>query len=242
MNVTIAHKDVYWIKNPVVLFHKNTIVEVVPTSKMSSIRKMNALARLVILLTIAGTLLTQRYSVAIIGVLTLIILGLIMDPTRFESMETMNGPAEGIDSYEVSKGNAQSNVGVTLMPAELENDKNSCMNKNERNPLQNRLIGDSSEPTTNNKITNEMIKKSLAENKDDLIIDYSGTDTLDVAWYNGRSFRAWNSVSKEINTPTPVKYREGNSMSIFRDMEYPYGINLGSKYGTLATQTLLSSE
>jgi hypothetical protein len=63
-----------WIKNPSMLFDKNTIIEIWPTQKMCYERKINAMSRLIILLTILGFILTRSVKIVIVGVITLIVI------------------------------------------------------------------------------------------------------------------------------------------------------------------------
>ena len=46
--------DVFWLDDPKVLFNKNYITEILPPSNTSFERKLNAITRLVVLLTLLG--------------------------------------------------------------------------------------------------------------------------------------------------------------------------------------------
>lgn len=67
----------FWIKDPKVLFKSENITQLYPKELMSSEEKLNAITRLVIILTILGYLLTQTYKIVITGIITLAVIVLL---------------------------------------------------------------------------------------------------------------------------------------------------------------------
>jgi uncharacterized membrane protein len=63
-----------WINNPSVLLNKNTALEFWPTQKMCYERKINAMTRLIIILTILGFILTRSINILLIGFITLVVI------------------------------------------------------------------------------------------------------------------------------------------------------------------------
>jgi hypothetical protein len=61
----------FWINDPTILFDKEYIFELWPTSNMSYEQKLNAISRVIILFTILGFILTRTQKILIIGVLSL---------------------------------------------------------------------------------------------------------------------------------------------------------------------------
>ena len=61
-----------WIYDPTILLNKDEITKLWPENNMSSIEKMNAIARIVILLTFIGSLLTKNLNILLVGVITLV--------------------------------------------------------------------------------------------------------------------------------------------------------------------------
>ena len=61
----------FWINDPTILFNKDYIFELWPTTNMCYEQKLNAISRLIVLLTILGYILTKSSRVLIVGVLTL---------------------------------------------------------------------------------------------------------------------------------------------------------------------------
>jgi hypothetical protein len=61
----------FWSNNPTILFNKEYILELWPTTNMCYEQKLNAITRLVILITILGYILTMTERILLVGGLTL---------------------------------------------------------------------------------------------------------------------------------------------------------------------------
>ena len=64
----------FWTNNPTILFNKEYIFELWPTTSMCYEQKLNAISRLIILLTILGYILTMSKRVIVVGILTLFVI------------------------------------------------------------------------------------------------------------------------------------------------------------------------
>jgi hypothetical protein len=64
----------FWSNDPTILFNKDYLFELWPTSDMCYEQKVNAIARLIILITILGCVITLSYRIMIIGIFTLFLL------------------------------------------------------------------------------------------------------------------------------------------------------------------------
>jgi hypothetical protein len=64
----------FWSNDPTILFNKEYIFELWPTSSMCYEQKLNSISRLIILLTILGYILTMSQRVIVVGVLTLLVI------------------------------------------------------------------------------------------------------------------------------------------------------------------------
>ena len=69
--------NTFWLNDPTILFNKEYITEVWPTAKMSLAAKLNAITRIVILLSILGYLITRSFKIPISAIITLVILVII---------------------------------------------------------------------------------------------------------------------------------------------------------------------
>lgn len=74
-NNNISEIDIdVWVNNPTVLLDKNTIFEIWPTQQMCYERKINAMSRLIIILTILGFILTRSMKIVVVGFITLFVI------------------------------------------------------------------------------------------------------------------------------------------------------------------------
>ena len=67
----------FWIENPSILINLNNITELWPTSDMNKNQKLNALSRLIIILTLLGFIISKSYKILITGIITLVIIILL---------------------------------------------------------------------------------------------------------------------------------------------------------------------
>ena len=63
----------FWLNDPTILFNKEKVLEVWPTQKMSFESKLNAISRIVMLMTVLGFIFTRNWNIVIIGIVTLAI-------------------------------------------------------------------------------------------------------------------------------------------------------------------------
>ena len=63
----------FWFQDPRILFSKDEITEVFPTPGMSQNRKLNAIMRAVILLTVIGYAFSGRYQIVVSGLVAAVI-------------------------------------------------------------------------------------------------------------------------------------------------------------------------
>lgn len=63
----------FWLEDPSILFKKSDVTEILPVSGMSQNRKLNAVTRAVILLTIVGYAFSRRHQILVSGLLAIVI-------------------------------------------------------------------------------------------------------------------------------------------------------------------------
>ena len=61
----------FWLNDPSILLNKEHITEIWPSSNMSSIQKLNAMTRLVFILTLIGFIVSRSFSILITSAITL---------------------------------------------------------------------------------------------------------------------------------------------------------------------------
>ena len=64
----------FWSNEPTILFNKESILQVWPTQQMTFEAKLNAISRIVLIMTILGFLFTRNVNILIIAVITLAIM------------------------------------------------------------------------------------------------------------------------------------------------------------------------
>lgn len=64
----------FWFNDPIILFNKESILEIWPTQKMSFEAKLNSISRLVIFMSLLGFIFTRNSNLIIIGIVTLAII------------------------------------------------------------------------------------------------------------------------------------------------------------------------
>lgn len=69
--------NTFWLNDPTILFNKEYITELWPTGKMTLAAKLNAITRIVILLSILGYLVTRSFKIPISAIVTIVILIII---------------------------------------------------------------------------------------------------------------------------------------------------------------------
>lgn len=71
----------FWLQDPTVLFNHAEITHIIPTADMTREAKMNAISRLIIVLSILGYLLTMSYNFLLLGVVSLGVIAVLNNAT-----------------------------------------------------------------------------------------------------------------------------------------------------------------
>lgn len=156
----------FWSNNPNVLFHKDYMFEFFPVENMTYEQKMNAITRLIILLTIIGFAISRNFRLIIISCIILLTIYLLYRANQRERFS--NSKKETFENPAIDALKQQS---VIRDMSELDNlfDESSPSN-----PMSNVLISDyeynvdkKPAPSANNPIVNDDIlrqaKKLVAD-------------------------------------------------------------------------------
>lgn len=96
--------DKFWLKDPAVLFRSNNYYKIIPTQKMTTNEKLNALTRFFILLAILLLIFcscTEYLYIPIIGIVTIIIVYFILRKKSQNNVEKFDNQNEDDeDNYE----------------------------------------------------------------------------------------------------------------------------------------------
>jgi hypothetical protein len=129
--------SIFWINEPTILFNKDYILQVWPSSNMSYEEKLNAISRLVIIMTILGFILTMNNAILLVGIATLVAI-FVMYKMRKQKVtkDMLDGSKEGFSGIDVK--NQQETI---LNPDTLKTYlKSEFMPINKKNPLGNVLL------------------------------------------------------------------------------------------------------
>ena len=124
--MTISQTTNIWIKDPTVLLKKNQLNQIWPKSTMSRNEKINAITRLVIVLSLLGFLITQSVNFFVTGGITLGVIILLYYAKDFKKDSNVN------KDIKVREGFTNPKV-YQAMKSEFTNPTN-------KNPLMNVLL------------------------------------------------------------------------------------------------------
>jgi ABC-type multidrug transport system fused ATPase/permease subunit len=129
----------FWSTDPKILLNNEYIFQLWPNQSMSFEEKLNAISRLVILLTVLGFLFTMSHFLLLVGFITLVLIFILYNTRKnavIEKMSNMKASSQNI--------NLASNQSSTLLnPTTLQPFLKTEFEKtSKRNPLSNVLLTD----------------------------------------------------------------------------------------------------
>ena len=152
----------FWLYNPLVLFDKDEILEFWPNKNMTLTRKMNAIARTIIALTLVGFLFTQSVKLLITSIITLVVL-VVLYKTQYEKSQ-LESLKENAYRENFEGRNADKFVDVFT---------DTFTTPTKKNPMMNVLMTDYTDnpqrkmaaPSYNKRIAEKINDKSIKRNK-----------------------------------------------------------------------------
>ena len=129
----------FWSNDPTILFNKDYIFELWPTSYMCYEQKLNAISRLIILLTILGYILTMSKRILIVGVLTLLFIFILYNMRKQKLTKDMleNFEVKGNEVTGMFDNKSKSFVNPVTLDAVL---RTEFKEGNKKNPFSNVLL------------------------------------------------------------------------------------------------------
>lgn len=129
----------FWFNDPTILFNKDNILQVWPTQQMVFEAKLNAISRIVIIMTFLGFLFTKSWKLIVIGIITLTII-LTLYKLRKQKIVRSLIKKEG---FSVNPSMQPTELKMTSNPVTLENVLRSNFHPtNKKNPFGNVLLTD----------------------------------------------------------------------------------------------------
>lgn len=129
----------FWSNEPSILFNKDYIFELWPTTSMCYEQKLNAITRLIILLTILGYILTMSKRVLAVGVITLLFIFVLYNMRKQKLTKDMleNFEVQGNEVTGMFDNKPKSFVNPVTLDAVL---RTEFKEGNKKNPFSNVLL------------------------------------------------------------------------------------------------------
>jgi hypothetical protein len=130
----------FWTNEPTILFNKDHMLELWPNSNMIYEQKLNAITRLIILVSILGYILTMSTRILFVGIITLVIIFALFKMKKSKLTKEMLNEAFTIQGNEVT-GLFDKSASTTTNPVTLESVlKSEFKEGTKRNPFSNVLL------------------------------------------------------------------------------------------------------
>ena len=100
----------FWSNEPTIIFNSDSILQMWPLPSMSFETKLNAISRLVIVLSILGFIFTMKFHFLVIGIITLAI---IFSFYRYRKQIIINNMTEGFVNDNQNKKNGKNGKKIT---------------------------------------------------------------------------------------------------------------------------------
>ena len=130
----------FWSNDPTVLFNKNYIFELWPTINMCYEQKLNAITRLIIIITILGYILTMSTRILIVGLLTLACIFTLFKMRKQKVTKELLNEGFSVQGNEIT-GLFNKNSNAIVNPVTLDSIlKTEFKEGNKKNPFSNVLL------------------------------------------------------------------------------------------------------
>jgi hypothetical protein len=139
----------FWLNEPTILLNQEFIFELWPSTEMCFEKKMNAISRLVILLTLVGFLVTFSLRILFVGITTLVVIVLLYNSRKKKTVREVlqleePGQGQGKEGFLAGIGGndgAPHGNGVIVNPETLEPFlRNEFKVGDSKNPFSNVLL------------------------------------------------------------------------------------------------------
>lgn len=129
----------FWSNDPTVLLNKDAIFELWPTTDMCYEQKLNAISRLIILISILGYILTMSMRIPVVGFFTLVVIVILFKMRKQKLTKDMLNEGFRVEGNEVTGLFDKSKS--TTNPVTLETVlKTDFKEGNKKNPFSNVLL------------------------------------------------------------------------------------------------------
>ena len=218
----------FWLYNPFVLFNKNSLTELWPTTNMNLNEKLNSITRLVIILSLLGYLITKKNRMIITGILTIFAISILQYVQHNKNIKN-NIQKEGFDNLNIFKNNHEytipnnKNPVMNVLLPEISDNPNKKSAAPSFNPIvENSINNNTKEMVVNNFDNTKNIDKKLFK---DLGDNYE-FDMSMRQWYSTANTEIMNDQKgfAEFCYGDMISCKEGNELACTRNAP-PHWIN-----------------
>lgn len=235
----------FWLQDPTVLFNNAGITQIIPTADMTHEAKLNAISRLIIVLTLLGYLLTMSYKILLLGVVSLGMIAILSNATSKSKPTEKGGASSGKNAKEGFSNYANYNTGRrrTVRVNELDSNVVAAAPSSSgltfqaptpQDPLMNVLLTDiqfrpqrpAAEPAFNPKVEHEINQSAQTFVIDDL----GGNPNLEDRLFRdlGDNYEFSNSMRNYFATPNTKIPNDQHAFA-----EFCYGSMISCKEGNM---------
>ena len=130
----------FWSNDPTTLFNKNHMFELWPTTNMCYEEKMNAITRLIIIITILGYILTMSPRILFVGLLTIAVIFVLFKMRKPKITRDMLNEGFSVQANDVT-GSYDKSSNSIVNPVTLDSIlKTDFKEGNKKNPFSNVLL------------------------------------------------------------------------------------------------------
>lgn len=223
----------FWLQDPTVLFNNTGITQIIPTSDMNREAKLNAISRLMILMTLLGYLFTMSYKLLLLGAIALAMIALLhtTGTATGTATESPHPPAkEGFANYaNYNTGRRRLQPAVAPAPSGL-----TFQAPTPQDPLMNVLLTDIKDRPTRpaaEPAFNPQVEHDINESTQQFVVqDLGGNPNLEDRLFRdlGDNYEFSNSMRSYFATPNTKIPNDQHAFA-----EYCYGSMISCKEGNM---------
>lgn len=111
----------FWFNDPLVLLNKHKIFDIWPSSSQDLDDKLNSVTRLIIILTLIGTIITRNLKIVITSIITLIVLVMVYKSKKISTIKKSLNNKENFTNNITTNTNNNNNNDIKLTKPTIKN-------------------------------------------------------------------------------------------------------------------------
>ena len=231
----------FWLQDPTVLFNNAGITQIIPTADMNREAKLNAISRLIVLMTLLGYLFTMSYKLLLLGAIALAMIALLYTAqsksTATESTATESTATTQLSGKEGFANYANYNTGRRHMveqPVAAQPSALTFQAPTPQDPLMNVLLTDIKDRPTRpaaEPAFNPQVEHDINQSAQQFVVqDLGGNPNLEDRLFRdlGDNYEFSNSMRSYFATPNTKLPNDQHAFA-----EYCYGSMISCKEGNM---------